>query len=88
MTNGTERFALVSGHHTLRGVFYHPQVIFFRQRHDGVHLAGHPGVMHRHDSACLIGDSRFDFSLIDVHGIRTQIDKHHGGPAQHEGIGG
>ena len=88
MANGAQCLAFVGRHHTLRGVFHHEQVIFLRQRHDGIHLAGNAGIVHWHNRAGFIGDRRFDFGFVDVHGVRTQVDEHHFGTAQHKGVGG
>ena len=88
MADGAQCLAFVGRHHALRGVFHHEQVIFLRQRHDGIHLAGNAGIVHWHNRAGFIGDRRFDFGFVDVHGIRTQVDEHHFGAAQHKGVGG
>ncbi|MNC56016.1 hypothetical protein D3C75_1055860 [compost metagenome] len=88
MADGPQGFAFIGRHHALRSILYHHQVVLLRQRHDGVHFAGYASVMHRHDGTGFIGDRRFNLGFIDVHGVWTQIDKHHHRPAQHKGVSG
>ena len=88
MANRAQRTTFVGRHHALRGIFHDEQIVFFRQRHDGVHLAGYARVVHRHDSAGFIGDGRFNQRLIDIHGLFMHVDKHNFRAAQHKGVGG
>ncbi|MNP49829.1 hypothetical protein D3C76_1440420 [compost metagenome] len=88
MTDSAQRAAFVGGHHPLRGIFHHIQVVLFRQRHDGVHLARHAGIVYRHDGAGLVGDRRFNQRLVDVHGVRTDIHEDDFRSTQHEGVSG
>ena len=54
--------------------------------HNGVHLAGHTGIMHRNDGFGLLRDGILDQSLINIHGIRTDIHKYGNGTAKYESI--
>ena len=56
--------------------------------HDGVHLAGHTGVMNHADAGGLIGDGSFNFGLVDVHGVGTDVHIHHLRPPLHKSVGG
>ena len=44
--------------------------------HNGVHLAGHTGIMHRNDGFRLLRDGILDQCLVNVHGIRADIHEH------------
>ncbi len=87
MADTAQRPALVGRHDALRRILDHQQVVAAGDVHDGIHLAGHTCVMHRHDGLGARRDRRFDFALVDVQRIGTDIDKHRHGAAQHEGVG-
>ena len=82
MTDGSQRATFVGGHHALRGIFHHEQVVLFGDGHDGVHFTGHARVMHRNNRPRFVGDRRFNQRFVDVHSIRTDIHKHDFRPAQ------
>ena len=88
MADGAQRAPLVGGHHPLRGVFHHKQVVFVGDGHDGVHLAGYAGIMHRDNRPGFIGDGGFDERFVDIHRIATDINEDDFRPAQHKSIGG
>ena len=56
--------------------------------HNGVHLAGHTGIMHRNDGFRLLRDGILDQCLVNVHGIRADIHEHRNRTAQYKGICG
>ena len=87
MTNGSQCTPFVSGHHALSSIFHHKQIMLFRQRHNGVHFAGHTRVMDRHDNARFVGDRCFNQRFVDVHGVRANIHKNDFCATQHKGIG-
>ena len=87
ITNRTQRTALVSAHHALRRVLHHHQAVAAGNIHDGVHLAGHAGIMHRHDDLGAVCDGGFNLALVNVHGVGTNIHKHKCCTCQYESVG-
>ena len=55
--------------------------------HDGIHFTADTRIMNRHDGTGSGGDCCFNQVLIDVHGIRADIHKHHLCTAQYKCIG-
>ena len=49
MADGADGAAFIAGTVRLGAIFNHPQLMFFGQRHNGIHLSGHAGQMH-HDN--------------------------------------
>ena len=88
VANGAQRFALVTAHDALGRILDHHQVVAAGDVHDGVHLAGHTGVVHGDDDLGLVGDGGFDLGLVDVHRVGAHIHKHQLGPGQHGSGGG
>lgn len=86
MADSAQRASLVGGHHALRGIFHHEQIMFFGDGHDGVHFTGHARVVNRHDRARFVGDRRFNQRLINVHGVRADIHKDDFRSAQDKGV--
>ena len=88
VAEGTERAALVGGHHSLRGIFDDEQVVAVGDFVDGVHLAGDTRIMHGHDGLGLFGDGAFDQLLVEVHGVGADVHEHALGTAHGERVGG
>ena len=88
MADGAQRAPLVGGHHPLRGVFHHKQVVLVGDGHDGIHLAGYAGIVHRDNRPGFIGDGGFDKRFIDIHRIAADINEDDFRPTQHKGVGG
>ena len=86
MADRSQRSTFIGRHHALSGIFNHEQVMFFGDRHDGVHLTRHSRVVNRHNRARFIRDCRFNQRLIDVHGIRANIHKDDFRTTQDKGI--
>ena len=81
--------SLVLAEETLGGVFDHRQMVFLGQRHDGVHVAGQPVQVHRHDR---LGPRRNSpLHVLRIHVKRVGIDvgeDGHGVLVQgHRGVG-
>ena len=56
--------------------------------HDRVHLTGNAGIVHDADDLGLIGDGTLDKSLVNVHRVRADVDKHELCPGEDEGVCG
>ena len=83
-----ERSAPIRGAQRLSGVFDHRQGVRTRDRHDGVHLAGHPCVVHRHDGARPLRDGGLDLTLVDIESVGPDVDEDGHAAAKHERVGG
>ena len=83
ITDGAQRFAFILAHHALRRVFHHHQTMAMGNIHDGIHLAGHTGVVHHHQHLGLIGDGCLDLGLVNIHRIGADVHKHQLGTGQH-----
>ena len=81
ITDGAQRLAFITGHHALGGIFHHLQVMAARNLHDGIHIAGHTGIVHHADDFCFFGNGGFNFCFVNVHGVRADIHKHQLGPS-------
>ena len=75
VSDSSEGTALVRAHDALGSVLNHDKVVATGDVDDGVHLAGHAGIVHRHNHARSIGDGRLDLRLVDVHRVRADVDK-------------
>ena len=78
----------VAGHDRLGGVFDHAQAVAPGDVHDGVHLAGDPAVVHDADGPRAFGYGLLDLGLVDVHGIRADVDEDELCAGQDERVGG
>ena len=58
------------------------------QRHNGIHLTGHPRIMDRYNGSGLLCDGSLYELFVHVHGIRPDIDKYRHGSPEHKCIGG
>ena len=81
ITDGAQCPALIAGHHALGGIFHHLQVMAARNLHDGIHIAGHTGIVHHADNFGFFGNGGFNFCFVNVHGVRADIHKHQLGPS-------
>ncbi len=88
MADGSQRAPFIGRHHPLRGVLHHVQVMMLSDSHNGVHLTGHACIVDRHNGAGVLGDRRLDKPLINVHGVRADVDKDDFRSTQHKGVGG
>ena len=88
ITDCSQCFSFIKSIHSLRGIFHHFQVIFFRNCHDLIHCTADACIMNRHDCFGLFCNCFLNFCLINVHGIRTDIHKHAGGSPQNKSIRG
>ena len=88
VADGAQGAALVGGHDALRRVLDDLEAVAGGNVHDGVHLAGDAGVVDGHDGAGPVGDGVLELCLVDVHGIRTDVDKDGGRAGQDDGGGG
>ena len=75
ITNCAKIFAFVGTHYSLCRVFHNEKMIMPCNIHNRIHFTGHTGVMHDYDDFGFIRDGSFDFLFINVHRIRTYIDK-------------
>ena len=82
-----EAAPFVGGHHALRRILDDKQVVLSGDFVDGVHLAGHARIVHRHDGLRLFGDGRLDELLVDVHRVGADVHEHALRAAQRERIG-
>ena len=85
--DGSQRFSVIIGFHSLRRVFHHFQIVLPGNLHDRIHLAGHAGVVYRNDRLCFFCDRLFDQLLVYIHGIRPDIHKHDLRPSENKGVG-
>ena len=88
MADSAERPAFIGRHHALSSILHHKQIMLAGDSHNGVHLAGHAGVVDRYNRAGFLGDGRFNQRFIDIHGIATNINEDDFRAAQHKGVGG
>ena len=88
MPYASECPALVSGHYGLGRVFQHVNAPALGNLHDGVHLAGHPGVVNRHNRPGAGGHCILEQALVKVQSVFPHVDENGTGPAQDECVGG
>ncbi len=74
--NGTQSTAMIGTHDTLCRIFNHQQPVSLREIQNYVHLASDACIMNGNDNPCSICNSGLDFTLIDIHGIRTNINEY------------
>ena len=85
VADGPQRPSLVRAHNRLRGVLHHQQPVPPGDVHHGVHLTGHPGVVHHGDDAGAVRNGRLDLCLVDVHRVGADIHEHQLCPGQYRG---
>ena len=83
-----EGLAIVACHDALRRVLNDQQLMAAGDVHDRVHLTGHAGIVHDADDLRLLGDGALDKSLVNVHRVRADVDKHELCPGEDEGVCG
>ena len=88
VADGAQSLALVAAHDALGRVLHHQQAVAAGNVHNGVHLAGHTGVVHGADDPGPVRNSGFDLSLVNVHGVGPDVNENQLCPGQHEGVGG
>ena len=71
---------------SLGGIFDDQQPMPPRDIHDHVHIAADAGVMNRNDHPGPGSDRLLDQTLVDIHGIRPDIDENRHAAPQDEGI--
>ena len=76
ISNRTKRFAFIKGVHSLGRIFNNFKIIFLCNCHDRIHLTGNSGVMNRHDHLGFLRDCCLDQFLINIHCIRSDINKY------------
>ena len=86
VTDRSERMALVGGKNALRIVLDNRQVMPLCDVHNGIHLAGDTCIMNHRDCFRFGGDGILDLLLIDIHGVRTDIDEDRDAAAQDEAV--
>ena len=84
VSDGSEGTALVRAHDALCGILDHDEVVTACDVDDGVHLAGHAGVVHRNNHAGAVGDGRLNLRLVDIHRVRADVDKDELSADRHE----
>ena len=85
--DGSQRPTVVGSVHRLRRIFDHEQAVPRGDLHNAVHFAAYPGVMHRKDSLGAGRDRFFNQLFVDVHRVRSDVDKHRPRHQSHDGIG-
>ena len=88
VTDGAQGLALIAAHDALGRVLHHQKAVAAGNVHNGVHLTGHTGVVHDADDSGPVRNGGLDFGLVNVHGVRPDVNKHQLCPGQHEGVGG
>ena len=83
-----ESLALVACHNALSRVLHDKQLVAAGDVHDRVHLTGDAGIVHDADDLGLLSDGALNKSLIDVHRIRTDVDKYELCPGEDKGVRG
>ena len=63
------------------------QVVLVSHRHDRVHLAPHPGIMHRHNNFGFLGNHGFQQGFIHIQCVRPDVNEPDFCPPQGKGIG-
>ncbi len=81
-----QRAALVARHDALRRILDDPQIVPPGDRNDGIHLAGHAGIVHRHDRPRARRDRGLDQPFVQIERVFADIDKDRNRAAQHEGV--
>ena len=76
ISDSSKSFTFVIGIHSLSRVFNNFQIIFLRDCHNRIHLAGNSCIMDRYDSLCLLCNCRLDQFFIYIHCIRSDINKY------------
>lgn len=87
IANGTQGTAFIAAHNSLGGILHHLQVVTAGNVHDGVHFAGHTGVVNHADAGGLVCDSCLDLSLVNIHSVGTDVHIYHLRPPLHKGVG-
>ena len=88
IANGTQGTAFIAAHNSLGGILHHLQMMAAGNVHDGVHFAGHTGVVNHADAGGLVCDSCLDLGLVNIHGVGTDIHIHHLRSPLHKGVRG
>src|SRR5439155_269923 len=88
IAKSAQRAPLVARHDSLGGVLDDPKPMASRDRQNGIHLAGYPGIVHRNDRARARRDRGLNQPFIQIERILPDIDKHRNCATQGEGVGG
>ena len=72
----TKRLAFIFRHHSLSGIFYYKQVIFFCCFHDFIHFTANTCIMYWNNSFCSFSYGIFNQIFINIHCIRSYIYKY------------
>ena len=72
-----DEFSLEPRQMRLRAIFNHPQLVFFGDGHDRVHVRRLAVKMHRNNSHRARSDFRFDLRGIDVERVVVRVAENH-----------
>ena len=78
---------LIGAHNPLGSILYHIKPVFLSDRQNFIHFAGNTRVMHGYDGFGFIRNCFFYFVFIQVHGIRTDIDKNNLSAPENKSVG-
>ena len=83
---GPQRAALVGAEEAVGVVLDHGYAVPAGDLEDGVHLAGHAGIVHGHHGPGAGRDERLELRLVQVEGVGTDVDEDRAGTAEHERV--
>ena len=75
IAEGSKRSSLVGAHDALCRILHHGQMMSFGDLQNRVHLTGNSRIMNRSNRSCFIGNGILQKRLIQIHCIRTDVNK-------------
>ena len=75
IADGSECSSLIGAHDALCRILHHGQMMSFRNLQNRVHFTGNSRIMNRSDRPCFIGNGILQKRLIQIHRIRTNVNK-------------
>ncbi len=87
VAQGAEQATPVLAKEPVGIIFDHGEAVTSGQHQNGIHLAADTGVVHGHNGPGAARDLGFEQALVEVEGVRANVNKDGPGPAQHKRIG-
>ena len=85
-SKGTQFAAAIGAEQAVRIVFHNGDLMGARNSHDDVHLTSHAGIMNWNDRLRAPADGSFDQPLVEIQGVRPDVDEYRPRASQHKRI--